>query len=124
MIDRELLLLAMPAGHRLAGRSSVGLAEVADDAFVSQPRALAATLYDRLVALAQHAGFQPSIVQLIEQVLIQLHQRGIALLLVEQFVDFAVSICDEYVVLDRGSVVERGSTAALDQAVIDEYLAV
>jgi DNA-binding transcriptional LysR family regulator len=84
VIDRELLLLAMPAGHRLAGRSSVGLAEVADDAFVSQPRALAATLYDRLVALAQHAGFQPAIVQHAQQIngLLALVAAGLGLALV------------------------------------------
>jgi urea transport system ATP-binding protein len=85
-------------------------------ALVSKPRLL---LLDEPTE-----GIQPSIVQLIEEVLIQLHQRGIALLLVEQFVDFAVATCDEYVVLDRGSVVEQGATSALDQAVIDEYLAV
>ncbi|MFN0071586.1 MAG: urea ABC transporter ATP-binding subunit UrtE [Chloroflexota bacterium] len=85
-------------------------------ALVSKPRLL---LLDEPTE-----GIQPSIVQQIEEVLIQLHQRGIALLLVEQFVDFAVATCDEYVVLDRGSVVEKGATAALDQSVIDEYLAV
>jgi urea transport system ATP-binding protein len=69
-------------------------------------------------------GIQPSIVQQIEQVLIELHAKGIALLLVEQFVDFAVSICDDYVVLDRGMVMETGTTATLDQHIIDEYLAV
>ena len=52
VIDREPLLLALPAGHPLASRSSLRLAEVAGDAFVSQPRELAATLYDRLVTLA------------------------------------------------------------------------
>ncbi len=61
VIDREPLLLALPSGHLLSGRSSLRLAEVAGDAFVSQPRELAATLYDRLVKLADKAGFQPSI---------------------------------------------------------------
>lgn len=70
-------------------------------------------------------GIQPSIVQQIEEVLIRLHtEQGIALLLVEQFVDFAVAVCDDYVVLDRGAVMETGPTAELDQGVIDEYLAV
>lgn len=84
VIDREPLLLAMPAGHRLAGRSSVDLAEVASDAFVSQPRALAATLYDRLVTLAQHAGFQPAIVQHAQQIngLLALVAAGLGLALV------------------------------------------
>lgn len=84
VIDREPLLLAMQAGHRLAGRSSLCLAEVAGDAFVCQPRALAATLYDRLAALAQHAGFQPEIVQHAQQIngLLALVAAGLGLALV------------------------------------------
>lgn len=84
VIDREPLLLAMPTGHPLAGRCSLGLAEVAGDAFVSQPRALAATLYDRLVTLANNAGFQPSIVQQAQQIngLLALVAAGLGLALV------------------------------------------
>jgi len=51
---------------------------------VSQPRALAATLYDRLVTLAQHAGFQPAIVQHAQQIngLLALVAAGLGLALV------------------------------------------
>jgi DNA-binding transcriptional LysR family regulator len=84
VIDREPLLLAMPARHPLAGRSSLGLGEVAGDSFVSQPRELAATLYDRLVTLANNAGFQPSIVQQAQQIngLLALVAAGLGLALV------------------------------------------
>ena len=84
VVDREPLLLAMPAGHPLATRSSLCLAEVAGDAFVSQPRALAAALYDRLVTLANNAGFQPSIVQQAQQIngLLALVAAGLGLALV------------------------------------------
>jgi DNA-binding transcriptional LysR family regulator len=84
VIDREPLLLALPAGHPLAGRSSLRLAEVADDAFVSQPRELAATLYDRLVKLATRAGFQPTIAQHAQQIngLLALVAAGLGLALV------------------------------------------
>ncbi|OOG52440.1 LysR family transcriptional regulator [Rhodanobacter sp. B05] len=84
VIDREPLLLAMPARHPLAGHSSLGLAEVAGDSFVSQPRELAATLYDRLVTLANNAGFQPSIVQQAQQIngLLALVAAGLGLALV------------------------------------------
>jgi DNA-binding transcriptional LysR family regulator len=84
VVDREPLLLAMPAGHPLAGRSSLGLSEVAGDAFVSQPRELAATLYDRLVTLANNAGFQPSIVQQAQQIngLLALVAAGLGMALV------------------------------------------
>lgn len=84
VIDREPLLLALPTGHPLAGRSSLHLAEVAGDAFVSQPRALVATLYDRLVKLATRAGFQPTIIQHAQQVngLLALVAAGLGLALV------------------------------------------
>jgi DNA-binding transcriptional LysR family regulator len=36
-LTREDLRLAVPRGHRLAGRSSVGLAELADESFVDVP---------------------------------------------------------------------------------------
>ncbi|MFA6230372.1 MAG: LysR substrate-binding domain-containing protein [Rhodanobacter sp.] len=83
VIDREPLLLALPSGHPLANRSSLRLAEVAEDAFVSQPRELAATLYDRLVTLANQAGFQPTIVQHAQQIngLLALVAAGLGLAL-------------------------------------------
>lgn len=84
VIDREPLLLALPAGHRLADRQSLELAEVAGDPFVVQPRELAATLYDRLVRLATNAGFHPVIRQHAQQIngLLALVAAGIGLALV------------------------------------------
>ncbi|MDW2981675.1 MAG: LysR family transcriptional regulator [Rhodanobacter sp.] len=84
VVDREPLMLALPAGHPMSGRSSLRLAEVAGDAFVSQPRELAATLYDRLVKLATRAGFQPSITQHAQQIngLLALVAAGLGLALV------------------------------------------
>ena len=84
VIDREPLLLALPSGHPLAARKSVRLAEVADDAFISQPRELAATLYDRLVKLAAKAGFKPRINQHAQQIngLLALVAAGLGLALV------------------------------------------
>ena len=52
-------------------------------------------------------GIQPSIVKEIEQVIQSLKGR-LAILLVEQFVDFAEAVADDYVVLVRGQVVARG----------------
>ncbi|KRA35433.1 LysR family transcriptional regulator [Rhodanobacter sp. Root627] len=84
VIDREPLLLALPSGHPLATRKSVRLAEVADDAFITQPRELAATLYDRLVKLAAKAGFKPRINQHAQQIngLLALVAAGLGLALV------------------------------------------
>jgi urea transport system ATP-binding protein len=52
-------------------------------------------------------GIQPSIVKEIEAVIRSLKGR-LAILLVEQFVDFAEAVADDYVVLVRGQVVARG----------------
>jgi DNA-binding transcriptional LysR family regulator len=84
VVDREPLLLAMPSGHPLANRTSMRLAEVAADSFVSQPRELAATIFDRLAKLAAQAGFQPSIVQHAQQIngLLALVAAGLGLALV------------------------------------------
>jgi len=84
VIDREPLLLALPSGHALAARKSLRLAEVSNDAFITQPREMAATLYDRLVKLAAKAGFQPRIDQHAQQIngLLALVAAGLGLALV------------------------------------------
>lgn len=84
VIDREPLLLALPSGHALAEQPGLRMAQVAEDAFVAQPRALSATLYDQLVRLAAAAGFQPRIVQHAQQIngLLALVAAGLGLALV------------------------------------------
>ena len=84
VIDREPLLLALPTGHALAGRSSLRIIDVADDAFIAQPRELAATLYDSLVKLAAKAGFEPRIFQQAQHIngLLALVAAGLGLALV------------------------------------------
>jgi urea transport system ATP-binding protein len=57
-------------------------------------------------------GIQPSIVLEIEAVLQRVRREfGIALLLVEQHLDFAWSITERYYVMQRGTVVAAGATA-------------
>jgi urea transport system ATP-binding protein len=57
-------------------------------------------------------GIQPSIVHEIEAVLIAIRRDlGIALLIVEQHLDFAWSIADRYYVMQRGTIVASGATA-------------
>jgi urea transport system ATP-binding protein len=69
-------------------------------------------------------GIQPNIVDLIEDAVSKLPAKGVAVLLVEQFVDFAVAVCSQYFMVERGMIVAQGSTKDLGQDVIDEYLAV
>ncbi|NII09402.1 LysR family transcriptional regulator [Oleiagrimonas sp. C23AA] len=85
VLDHEPLLLAMPASHRLATRENpIALKEVADEAFVAQPRAHSTTLYDTLTRLAARAGFHPSIRQEARQVtaLLALVSAGVGMALV------------------------------------------
>ena len=47
-----------------------------------------------------------------------------AILLVEQYYDFAKSLADRYVVLSRGEVVARGDGAMMDADNVRAHLAV
>jgi urea transport system ATP-binding protein len=70
-------------------------------------------------------GIQPSIIKDIERVIRSLAQRGeMAILLVEQYYDFARSLADQYLVMERGEIVARGSGANMDADGVRRYLAV
>lgn len=54
-------------------------------------------------------GIQPSVIKEIGQVISQLTRRGdMAILLVEQFYDFAAELADQYLLMSRGSIIQRG----------------
>lgn len=54
-------------------------------------------------------GIQPSVIKEIGAVIKQLAARGdMAILLVEQFYDFAAELADSYLVMSRGSIIKRG----------------
>jgi urea transport system ATP-binding protein len=71
-------------------------------------RALAAQ--PRLLVLDEPTeGIQPSIIKDIGRVIRMLADRGdMAILLVEQYYDFARELADEYLVMERGVVIARG----------------
>ena len=70
-------------------------------------------------------GIQPSIIKDIERAIRKLIAAGdIAILLVEQYYDFAKSLADYYVVLSRGEVVGAGAGATMDRDNVREHLAV
>ena len=70
-------------------------------------------------------GIQPSIIKDIERVIRSLLARGnIAILLVEQYYDFARALADDYVVMSRGEVVARGEGRNMDADGVRRYLAV
>jgi urea transport system ATP-binding protein len=70
-------------------------------------------------------GIQPSIIKDIERAIRALAQRGdMAILLVEQYYDFARDLADHYVVLNRGVVVQAGAGADMERDNVRARLAV
>ena len=54
-------------------------------------------------------GIQPSIIKDIGRVIRMLADRGtMAIVLVEQYYDFAAELADQYIVMERGEIVQRG----------------
>ncbi len=54
-------------------------------------------------------GIQPSVIKEIGEVIRQLASRGdMAILLVEQFYDFAAGLADHYLAMSRGAIVQQG----------------
>ena len=70
-------------------------------------------------------GIQPSIIKDIGRVIAMLRDRGtMAILLVEQYFDFARALGQRLVVLDRGEVVVDGDKTALDEDSVRRHLTV
>jgi branched-chain amino acid transport system ATP-binding protein len=70
-------------------------------------------------------GLAPKVVGEIFETLHDLAGRGVALLLVEQYINRALEMADQVVLLDRGRVVFDGSPADLDEdTVVKRYLGV
>lgn len=70
-------------------------------------------------------GIQPSIIKDIERAIRALSKRDdIAILLVEQYYDFARELANNYVVLNRGIVVKSGRGEDMDKDNVRSYLAV
>ena len=70
-------------------------------------------------------GIQPSIIKDIGRAITYLRQRGdMAILLVEQYFDFAKDLADRWAVMDRGEVVLSGDRDALEGDEIRRHLTV
>ena len=70
-------------------------------------------------------GIQPSIIKDIERAIRALAARGdMAILLVEQYLDFAQSLADQYLVMERGEIIARGLGADMDKDGVRGLLAV
>ena len=61
-------------------------------------------------------GIQPSVIKEIGEVIRQLASRGdMAILLVEQFYDFAAELADSYLLMSRGTIIQRGRGENMEQ---------
>jgi urea transport system ATP-binding protein len=70
-------------------------------------------------------GIQPSIIKDIGRVIRLLRDRGdIAILLCEQYFDFAQELADRFVVLSRGEVVAQGDKTQMDSEDVKKHLSV
>jgi urea transport system ATP-binding protein len=86
-------------------------------ALVTQPRLL--------ILDEPTEGIQPSIIKDIERVIRDLAARGdMAILLVEQYFEFARALADRYVVMERGEVVLSGEAGNMVESDVRRYLTV
>ncbi len=70
-------------------------------------------------------GIQPSIIKDIERAIRSLAAGGdMAILLVEQYYDFARSLADQYLVMERGEIIKRGAGADMERDGVKGLLAV
>ncbi|MCG5243728.1 urea ABC transporter ATP-binding subunit UrtE [Azospirillum doebereinerae] len=70
-------------------------------------------------------GIQPSIIKDIGRAIAYLRDKGtMAIVLVEQYFDFARDLADDWVVLERGEVMLSGPRAAHDDEAVRRYLTV
>jgi urea transport system ATP-binding protein len=70
-------------------------------------------------------GIQPSIIKDIGRVIRMLADRGdIAILLCEQYYDFAQELADDYLVMQRGEVIARGVGSEMEEKGIRQLVAI
>ena len=70
-------------------------------------------------------GIQPSIIDQIGRVIVGLaKEQGLAILLVEQYYDFAKRIADRYAVMSRGEIVASGPAIEMDARNVRALIAV
>ncbi len=70
-------------------------------------------------------GIQPNVIQEIGRVIQHLaHDKGLSVVLVEQFYDFAEELADQYLLMQRGEIVMRGRGADMKADGVRERLAI
>lgn len=70
-------------------------------------------------------GIQPNVIDQIGETIRLLRKEGkMSILLVEQYLDFARELADQFAIMDRGAVVAQGGIGELTDEVIREHLVV
>ncbi|MGI8535910.1 MAG: ATP-binding cassette domain-containing protein [Mycobacteriales bacterium] len=107
-------LLTRPAGLLSGGQAKqLTIAR----ALVARPRLL--------VLDEPTEGIQPSIILEIEDAIAALHRStGMSILLVEQYVEFALRLAERYAVMQGGLISHSGSTDSVDLTSFSELLAI
>jgi len=69
-------------------------------------------------------GIQPNVILQIEDAIRRIRESGIAVLLVEQYLEFAWRLASSYAIMRKGAIVSRGSTSELRHDVVRQHLTV
>lgn len=69
-------------------------------------------------------GIQPNVILQIEDAIGRIKGRGIAVLLVEQYLEFAWRLAGSYAIMRKGAIVASGATADLRQDAVRQHLTV
>jgi urea transport system ATP-binding protein len=121
--DLDEALALFPALRRLLGRKG-GVLSGGEQQMLAIGRALLTR--PKLLMLDEPTeGIQPSIVLEIEDAIRRIRtEMGLAVLLVEQYLDFAERLADAYVVMAKGTVVAGGPAAQLRLETVRQHLVV
>jgi urea transport system ATP-binding protein len=86
----------------------------------------ALTMRPKLLVLDEPTeGIQPSVIKDIGRAITFLRQRGdMAILLVEQYLDFAHELADDFAVMDRGEIVMSGTRETFDAEAVRRHMTV
>jgi urea transport system ATP-binding protein len=70
-------------------------------------------------------GIQPNIIDQIGETLLKIKAEGkISILLVEQYLEFCVSVGDRFYIMDRGAIVAEGPIGHLNDEIVRKHLTV
>ena len=86
----------------------------------------ALTLDPKLLILDEPTeGIQPSVIKEIEHVLVRIKELSdIAILMVEQYLEFAWRVADVYYIMAKGSVIETGRTSDVDLESVQKHITI